>query len=130
MGLDRATQELALEYFHIYLYGLPAIYLFNLQGQIFNAHGAARLRTVIMLFALGLNIVLDPLLIFGYWGFPEMGIRGAAVATLISELLDAGRHEVIWQGRDANNRAVASGLYFCQLEAQGQVQVRKMLLLR
>jgi putative MATE family efflux protein len=85
MGLDRATRELALEYFRIYLYGLPLLYLFNLQGQILNAQGAVRLRTIIMLFCLGLNIILDPLLIFGYWGFPELGISGASIATLISE---------------------------------------------
>lgn len=87
MGLDSTTQELAHEYFRVYLYGLPIVYLFNLQGQIFNAHGATRLRTAIMLFSLGLNIVLDPLLIFGYWGFPEMGISGASTATIISEAI-------------------------------------------
>jgi len=85
MGLDQKTQQLALDYFRVYLYGLPMIYLFNLQGQILNAQGAVRLRTVIMLFSLGLNIVLDPLLIFGYWGFPALGISGASTATLISE---------------------------------------------
>ncbi len=85
MGLDGATRLLAAEYFRVFVFGLPILYLFNLQGQIFNAHGATRIRTVIMLVALGLNILLDPLLIFGYWGFPEMGVRGAATATLISE---------------------------------------------
>jgi len=87
MGLDQKTQQLALEYFQVYLYGLPVVYLFNLQGQILNANGSTRLRSAILLFALGLNIVLDPILIFGYWGFPEMGIRGAAVATIFSELI-------------------------------------------
>jgi len=87
MGLDQTTQQLALEYFRVYLYGLPIVYLFNLQGQILNAHGSTRLRSVILLFALGLNIVLDPLLIFGHWGFPEMGISGASLATIISEFI-------------------------------------------
>lgn len=87
MGLDDVTQGLAWDYFKVYLYGFPLVYLFNLQGQIFNAHGATRLRTAIMLFSLGLNIILDPLFIFGLGGFPELGIAGAAVATLISELI-------------------------------------------
>lgn len=57
-------------------------------------------------------------------------ISGRRVATLVSDELEAGRHEVGWQGRDADGRRVASGVYFSRLEADGRVLTRKMLLLR
>ena len=36
-----------------------------------------------------LNIIFDPILIFGMFGFPKMGITGAAVATVVSQMIAA-----------------------------------------
>jgi hypothetical protein len=57
-------------------------------------------------------------------------VRGRQVRTLISEYLPAGEHEVTWQGDDDRGRPVASGIYFCRLEAAGDRQSRRMVLLR
>ncbi len=52
-----------------------------------RATGNTKLPSLVMLFSALLNGILDPLLIFGIGPFPELGIKGAAIATLISWLL-------------------------------------------
>ena len=49
-----------------------------------RARGNALLESKIISAAALLNLVLDPLFIFGWLGFPELGLKGAAVATLVS----------------------------------------------
>lgn len=57
-------------------------------------------------------------------------LRGRQVATLIDEEVPAGRHEVIWNGRDASGRGVPSGVYLSRLEAGGRVVHGRMSLVR
>lgn len=52
-----------------------------------RANGNAMYPAIIMTLVSVVNIILDPLLIFGLWGFPEMGIRGAAIATASANIL-------------------------------------------
>lgn len=52
-------------------------------------------------------------------------VTGRRVATLIAEHRERGKHMVTW-----NARGVASGIYYCRLQAGGQSEVRKMILLK
>ena len=48
-----------------------------------RATGDSRLPGLVMGGSALLNIALDPLLIFGLWGFPRLELEGAAIATVV-----------------------------------------------
>ncbi len=57
-------------------------------------------------------------------------ILGEKVKTLVSDKVAAGRHNVTWNATNDLGQQVATGVYFYKLEMSGQVQVRKMLLVK
>jgi hypothetical protein len=56
--------------------------------------------------------------------------RGQLVRTLVDEMLPAGDHNIVWNGRDDNGAALSSGLYLYRVEANGQTITRKTMLLK
>ena len=99
MGLDPVTLELAVDYFSIILYGFPLIFIDMLAGNIFNAYGDNKISNAIMIFCLVVNIALDPVLMFGWYGFPEMGSGGAAMATVLSHSLSLVMRVIVLRKR-------------------------------
>lgn len=57
-------------------------------------------------------------------------LAGRLVRTLVDEPRPAGPQTVVWDGRDDEGRAVASGTYFYQLETEGRSEARKAMLLK
>ena len=58
-------------------------------------------------------------------------VAGQVVKKLLNKVYrDVGSHAVVWDGRDAQGRAVASGVYWYRLRVSDQVVVEKMTLLR
>ncbi len=57
-------------------------------------------------------------------------IKGQKVKTLVNEMLPAGEHSIIWNGRDSNGNRVSSGMYFYKLKAGDFQKVRKMILIK
>ena len=55
---------------------------------------------------------------------------GQQVKTMFQGHLQAGGHRVSWDGSDRFGRPLASGVYFCRLEAEGRSEIRRMVLLK
>lgn len=82
-----ARQEII--YFQVLAFGAPAIVINSARSAFYTGRGLMR---VVMLVDIGgtlVNVVLDYVLIFGHFGAPEMGIAGAAWATVISHWFTA-----------------------------------------
>jgi hypothetical protein len=56
-------------------------------------------------------------------------VRGRLVVTLIDSDFEAGRHQVVWNGKNRNEENVASGIYFCVLRTSQRIFTRKMLMI-
>lgn len=86
-GASGAIFEPALTYFTITSSGsipffilITIMFAFNAQGDTFTLTKLFALSTLV-------NGILDPILIFGWWSFPAMGIAGAAAATVFSQIV-------------------------------------------
>ncbi|MDZ7346533.1 MAG: T9SS type A sorting domain-containing protein [candidate division KSB1 bacterium] len=56
--------------------------------------------------------------------------RGRLVTALMSGIVPAGSHEVVWDGRDAAGNSLASGVYYCRLKTAEQTMLQKMILVK
>jgi len=57
-------------------------------------------------------------------------IKGQKVAILNNELMQKGKHSIIWSGCDQNGNLVSSGIYFYKIKVGNQETVKRMLLLK
>lgn len=73
-----------LDYLQVMLWGLVPFALCNAYASTLRESGQTMVPMVGGISAVGVNLILNYILIFGHLGFPAMGVRGAALATVIS----------------------------------------------
>jgi putative MATE family efflux protein len=88
-GATPDIMEYGTQYLVITAYGAPQIIFALVASNLIRGSGDAVKPMIIMIAASVVNIILDPLMILGLGPFPEMGVRGAALATVIAQSLGA-----------------------------------------
>ena len=97
---DPDLQELCREYLSVNLVFCWGIFLQTYGQRLLQAVGDTVLSMVSLIIGAVVNIILDPIMIFGLLGCPAMGIRGAAIATVIGQLIGAAA--ALWFNRVKN----------------------------
>ena len=83
-GHEAAVQQLEVKYFSILCQGGVFHIMSQCLASFFSGRGRTKPVLLITLAAVLIDVPLDYALIFGHWGLPEMGIRGAALAAVTS----------------------------------------------
>lgn len=84
---DIETTKMAIEYLVIVALGLVFHFTNPIFSAIYNASGNSFLPFVVSSLGLIANMLLDPVLIFGLGPFPKLGIKGAALATVLAQII-------------------------------------------
>ena len=80
----------AKEYLQVMVIGLLPFGLSNAYAMTLRETGETRMPMLASLVSICVNLVFNWLLIFGHLGFPAMGVRGAAIATVLARFVELG----------------------------------------
>lgn len=105
-----ATMAYGMEYMHVMLLGLLPFALANAYSGTLRETGQTMVPMAAGVVAVAVNFVLNYMLIFGHFGAPQMGVTGAAVATVVSRYVELAV-VCIWTHRHAKQNPFIQGAY-------------------
>ncbi len=85
LGADDSTLPLIKKFMGIWYIGAITMAIPMMGNGILISSGDSKTASRVMMTGPIVNIILNPILIFGYLGFPAMGIAGSAMATVIAQ---------------------------------------------
>jgi putative MATE family efflux protein len=89
MGTAPVVRDNAVAFLRIAFVGLPFAFMYFMFQALLRGTGEVTIPLYIVAGTVILNFCLDPILIFGKFGVPHLGVKGAALATLISQAIAA-----------------------------------------
>ncbi|MDM1345207.1 MATE family efflux transporter [Acinetobacter pseudolwoffii] len=86
LGTDPEVMHLSLPYVQWMLAGSPLIFIYIIYTSILRGVGDSTTPLFASALTIGVGLVVTPILIAGYFGFPQMGIISPAIATILGNL--------------------------------------------
>lgn len=86
---SKAVHDQVIIYGRIVCVGSIGVFLESIFSKILQAKGDMKTPMIAQIVGALINIILDPILIFGLFGINEMGITGAAIATIVGQIASA-----------------------------------------
>ena len=87
MGTPADVIDVATSYLRLLVMTIPFMFGMFLLASLLRGVGDSKLPLFFQAASLGVTMVLDPLLMFGWLGLPRLGLNGTAVATMIAQAL-------------------------------------------
>ena len=88
-GGDSLLLQYGIDYISVVTICSFGVFVQVVTERLLQATGKSMLSMTVQLSGALVNLILDPILIFGYLGFPVMGVKGAAIATVIGQCVAA-----------------------------------------
>lgn len=83
---DPLIREYGVQYLSIVSMLCIGVYAQMIMERLLQATGKTHFSMISQMMGAIINIIMDPILIFGYFGFPALGVRGAAIATIFGQM--------------------------------------------
>ena len=137
MGTPALALPLAESYLRVIFLAMPLLYLFAFISAILRGAGDTRTPFIFLLVVVVLDVILNPVLIFGLGPFPSMGITGAATATLVANAISFvamllwlyWRKHPLWIGRHELHLFIPQGRIVQALVIKGLPMGAQMVMI-
>ena len=125
------THAAGMKYLHLMMIGLIPYVISQIYASTLREIGQTVLPMIASSVAVAVNLIGNYILIFGHFGAPELGVEGAAIATVLSRFVEM-LIVVVWTHRKASEYVFIQGVYrslYVPMKLVGQIIIKGIPLL-